>query len=162
MTALKVLPDSLVVGSNSDSDRTITHLNATEVATWLWVGLFTEVYCISQTLHVCYICLPQCRPTPLEYPCCLQILSPPPPPGGYFCVITEGRAARPGGSGFETGCLTEGVQEVSLPIQSVELTWKWRMAPWKTIFHYKQVVFHFHVSFWECILWRLRKIYRRF
>ena len=28
----------------------------------------------------------------------------------------------------------------------LELTWKWRMAPWKTIFHYKQVVVHFHVS----------------
>ena len=27
-----------------------------------------------------------------------------------------------------------------------ELTWKWRMAPWMAIFHYKQVVFHFHVS----------------
>ena len=31
-------------------------------------------------------------------------------------------------------------------IHSLELTWKWRMAPWKTIFHYKQVVFHFHVN----------------
>ena len=35
-------------------------------------------------------------------------------------------------------------------LHSLELTWKWRMAPWKTIFHYKQVVFHFHVSFREC------------
>ena len=23
-------------------------------------------------------------------------------------------------------------------IHPLELTWKWRMAPWKTIFHYKQ------------------------
>ena len=37
-----------------------------------------------------------------------------------------------------------------LDLHSLELTWKWRMAPWKTIFHYKQVVFHFHVSFREC------------
>ena len=36
--------------------------------------------------------------------------------------------------------VTEGVH-------SQELTWKWRMAPWKTIFHYKQVVFHFHVCY---------------
>ena len=28
----------------------------------------------------------------------------------------------------------------------MQLTWKWRMDPWKTLFHYKQVVFHFHVS----------------
>ena len=28
-------------------------------------------------------------------------------------------------------------------LHSLELTWKWRMAPWKTIFHDKQVVFHF-------------------
>ena len=35
-------------------------------------------------------------------------------------------------------------------LHSLELTWKWRMAPWKTIFHYKQVVFHFHVIFREC------------
>ena len=28
-------------------------------------------------------------------------------------------------------------------IHSLELTWKWRMAPWKTIFHDKQAVaFH--------------------
>ena len=31
-------------------------------------------------------------------------------------------------------------------IHSLELTWKWRMAPWKTIFHHKQRVFQFHVS----------------
>ena len=33
-----------------------------------------------------------------------------------------------------------------LYIHSHSLTWKWTMAPGKTIFHYKQVVFHFHVS----------------
>ena len=33
-----------------------------------------------------------------------------------------------------------------LSVHSLELTWKWRMAPWKTMFHYRQVVFHFHVS----------------
>ena len=31
-------------------------------------------------------------------------------------------------------------------LRSLELTWKWKMTPWKTIFHYKQVVFHFHGS----------------
>ena len=31
-------------------------------------------------------------------------------------------------------------------LHSQKLTWKWRMAPWKTMFNYKQVVFHFHVS----------------
>ena len=34
---------------------------------------------------------------------------------------------------------------------SDSLTWKWKMAPWKTTFLYKQVVFHFHVSESECI-----------
>ena len=34
-------------------------------------------------------------------------------------------------------------------VHSLELTWKWRMAPWKIIFHYKQVDFHFQVSFRE-------------
>ena len=36
-------------------------------------------------------------------------------------------------------------------LHSLELIWNWKMTPLKTIFHYKQVVFHFHVSFRESI-----------
>ena len=32
----------------------------------------------------------------------------------------------------------------------LELTWKWTMAAWKTIFLYKQGAFHCHVSSTEC------------
>ena len=43
---------------------------------------------------------------------------------------------------------TKDPQVVSVqktPIDSRSLPWKWTMAPRKIIFHYKQVVFHFHV-----------------
>ena len=35
-------------------------------------------------------------------------------------------------------------------VHSDSLTWKWKMASWKTTFLYKQWVFHFHVSESEC------------
>ena len=35
------------------------------------------------------------------------------------------------------------------------ITWKWKMASWKTTFFYKQWVFHFHDSELECGCWFL-------
>ena len=35
-------------------------------------------------------------------------------------------------------------------LHSGSLTWKWKIASWKTTFLYKQWVFHFHVSESEC------------
>ena len=37
-----------------------------------------------------------------------------------------------------------------IPNRSNSLTWKWKMAPWKTMFLYKHRIFHFHVSQSEC------------
>ena len=44
-----------------------------------------------------------------------------------------------------------------MKIHSLELTRKWRMAPWKTSVNYKQGVFHLHVSSRESI-WKVRRI----
>ena len=51
-------------------------------------------------------------------------------------------------------CETEGrrVFGRSWMVYMNYITWKWNMAPWKTIFLYKQGVFHFHVSSRECIV----------
>ena len=44
-------------------------------------------------------------------------------------------------------------------VHSDSLTWKWKMAPVKTIFLYKQVVVNVHVSESECISCTLDPLY---
>ena len=43
-------------------------------------------------------------------------------------------------------------------IHSDSLTWKWKIAPWKTILLYEQGFLHFHVSESECICIKIRPI----
>ena len=55
------------------------------------------------------------------------------------------------GSVQATGRRLKGRRRKVEDIHPLELTWKWRMGPWKSIFHYKEVMFHFHVSSRESI-----------